>query len=284
MVRIKDRLFVLAVDQSKIQTYRGAGAAPVQTILYNVKDTKPIDLSDIQTIHDFCVRNNIRKIHETEAMLICAYAQYQQQHKDVDVISFGTIIELLLDIEGLPENSAERAARSTQYNEAVRRMGTDNLVGPLQPISSYLGNKLVDDPESINGLVVGASRMDYEWKKIANPAKTPFKHWALVLCIIGGLGAVGAAGYYFLGDPTVSQEDVFDKLKDLDESGAIAPDDLVEKDTIIDQLANEAAGGNSFFDDLAGTVGDFVDGDTVVTPASDTDSITRAMEGLERIQ
>lgn len=268
-VRVGQRMYVLAIDQSKIQTYRGKMAPPIQTILYNVRDTKPIDLADIKTVRDFCERNNIRKIHDVEALLICAYARYQNDGSFVrpdEVLSFGQVINMLLDIEGHPEGSRERSERKGEYEDAVRRMGTSTLEGPLQPVSTYLGNKLVDDPESINNLVVGASRMNFEWKAIANPAKGPFKYWLLVLGIIFGTIAAAGAAYYFLGDGGgASPEDIFERLKTLDESGAEAPDDLTGGgDTLVDQLFAE--GNSDAFDSIADTVGGFVDPGPEIPP------------------
>jgi len=290
-------MYVLAIDQSKIQTYRGKGAPPIQTLLYNTKDTKPIDLADVKTIRDFCEANGIRKIHDVEALLICAYARYQHDAAFVaenEVLSFSQVINMLLDIEGHAEGSAERSSRRAEYEAAVRRMGTSTLEGPLQPISSYLGNKLVDDPESINSLVVGASRMNFEWKNIANPAKGPFKYWLLVLGIIVGTAVAAGAAYFFLGDGGgASPEDIFEKLKDLDESGAEAPDDITAgEDGLIGQLIAEA--DNDAFDDISDTIGGFIGagpGGSVpppppaadVVPSDATDVISQARQGLERI-
>lgn len=292
-VKVGQRMYVLAVDQSKIQTYRGKMAPPIQTLLYNVKDTKPIDLADIKTIRDFCEANGIRKIHDVEALLICAYARYRHDDKGLNsdgLLSFSQVIDMLLDIEGHPEGSRERSQRRSEYEDAVRRMGTAVLEGPLQPISSYLGNKLVDDPESINNLVVGASRMNFEWKNIANPAKGPFKYWLVVFGIIFGTIAAALAAYFLLGDGTASTEDIFDRLQQLDESGAEAPDDLAGDDTLIDQLFNEA--NADAFDSISDTVGGFVDGGipsepplsegTEVRPSGAT-GIDAVRDSLERI-
>lgn len=290
-VRVGQRMYVLSIDQSKMQTYRGKMAPPIQTLLYNVKDTKPIDLADIKTIRDFCEANGIRRIHDVEALLICAYSRYQNDPEHVapnEILSFSQVVDMLLAIEGHKEGSPERAARRSEYEDAIRRMGTSKLEGPLQPISSYLGNKLVDDPESINNLVVGASRMNFEWKNIANPAKGPFKYWLLVLGIILGTVVAAGAAYYFLGTDVTSTEDIFEKLQELDESGAEAPDDLAGDGTLIDELFAEA--DNDAFDSISDTVGGFIDGGPPSEPEppidvvpSDATGVQAVMDSLERI-
>jgi len=306
MVKIGDRMYVLAVDLSKMMTYRGKGAPPIQTILYNVKDTKPIDLSDLQTIEDFCKTNGIRKIHEAEALLICAYARYQSAYlaksdregvPDVDTLSFEAVIDMLLEVEGHPVNSSERAKRRMEYEDAVKRMGRDNLLQPVQPIASYLGNKLVDDPESITSLIVGASRMDFQWKKISNPAKSPTKWWMLMLGILGVVGIAAVLGYVFLGgDIGTSQEDVFERLKQLQDSGVEAPDDLFADETVQDDGGSLTdrifAEGGLPFDGVAdaagGVLGSFGVNTNVVptdgTGLSATENVVdQARESLERI-
>jgi len=267
MVRLNDRMFVLSVDPAKMLTYRAKGAPPIQTILYTTKDTKPIDLNDLRTVADFCKRNDIRKIHDVEALLICAYARYQHNYRkggpDNEALSFEAVISMLLEVEGRKEGTAEYDARRAEYEEAVRRMGRLDLVEPVQPVANYLGNKLFDDPESITSMIVGASRMDFQWKKIANPAKSPTKWWMLILGVLGGLVVAIVAAYFFLGDGGGAQQDVFDQIAALDAQGVEAPEDFdTGGDSLIGQLFEEAdkgpdvgEGTSDLFDAVSGAIG-----------------------------
>jgi len=182
--------------------------------------------------------------------------------------------------------------------DAVKRMGRDNLLKPVQPIAAYLGNKLGDDPESITSLIVGASRMDFQWKKISNPAKSPTKWWMFMLALLGVVGVAAVLGYVFLGgDIGTSQEDVFDKLKQLQDSGVEAPDDLFgeqqesEPDggSLTDRLFAE---GGLPFDGVADAAGGVLGSfgvDTNVVPTDGTglsateNVVDQARESLERI-
>jgi len=219
-VRINDQILLLDLDHRYIETYRHKLAKPVRIILYTTHDYRPVKLSELRDIESFCKQNRIESIDEDMAKVLIAVSAITEQHiklgSEHTVVTIDDILSYYL--KGMDENSVEYLEQRTNLIRAHTDLNLVNVLGPLDPVTQYLKSKIYGNPLSLANVIMTLRNMDFEWRKISNPAKGPFKHWLLIAIIIGVIISIGVAGY-FLSAPDSSQ-DVFDALVRLDQAGA----------------------------------------------------------------
>lgn len=224
ILKLGEQLLVLRVDMDKIQTYRHKAARPVQTVLYTTKDIDPLDLNDNATIEAFCVENDIEQIDHIQGILIQAVHLLAEQGAQNGPVGFSEALESILST--FEPNSLEYTREKAKYAKAINAISVEHLIGPTAPICKYLGRNMRNNPITIGNILVLAKSIEHEWKEIANPAKSPFKHWMLLLGLLGGISVIGIAAWFFMGgDPMSQQQDLIEAIQSAEQAG-LQPDEV----------------------------------------------------------
>ena len=234
-------MFLMLFDPSAVKTYRAKGVGIVQTILYTTQDWKPIELNDLKTIDEFCAINKIKNIDIVHALLIKAAAILENKGSKENNVSNenneGAIpMESVLDVllAGLDPNSDQYAELNTQYQHAISELGATKLIKPVNPINKILAARMSNPPENLMTLFTALKNTHFEWSKIANPSKQPFKYWLLLLGVLGGISAVAIGAYLLLGDGA-GTPDILEQIKAANDAG-LKPPEPIESNNIGDQI------------------------------------------------
>ena len=198
-VKLGEKIILLKVDMQRIHTYRQSMSRPIQTLLYTTRDYMPFDPADEKTIEVFCKKNGITKLGPTQSLFIHAASMLEEKDKKgnfvTDSIRVTEVVNQL--VSTLSPESKGHATRVAELQNAASTMGAIELMSPIKPMSDILDRKMHNNPEALFSSYQSLKNLNFEWKKIANPAKTPFGHWALVLLIMGMIGVVGIVAYAF---------------------------------------------------------------------------------------
>lgn len=210
-VKINNSYFLFKIDIAAIQTYRAKAARPIQTFLYSTKDYHPFIPGDEATLQRFLDQHGIEKLGIIHALFIHVASMKDDEGNPRTMVPFDEVISEIVEKIN-PE--APDAADQIREIEALRYdFHSEGLVKPIRPVAKVLDRKMHNSGEYMFMGYNNLKNLNWEWKKIANPAKTPFAHWGLLLGIFGVLGVIGIVGYV-MSDPTLfaSGPDNFEQL------------------------------------------------------------------------
>ena len=216
-VKLGDKVIMLKVDMTAIHTYRQAMSRPIQTLFYTTQDYSPFIPADIKKTENFCKDNGITQLGPVQAMFIHAASLLERKDKKGKIIQQSIQMSDVIDslTATLNPESEDYVKQCAELNNAANDLGTSELMTPIKPMSDILDKKMHNNPESLASGYDSLRRANFEWKKIASPARTPFGHWALVIGMIGVIGLI--AGIAFAYDSGMFG------------SGSSALDELLEK-------------------------------------------------------
>ena len=245
-LKMGDRMFLMLFDPAAVKTYRGRGVGIVQTILYTTQDWRPIELNDINSLNEFCEKNGIKNIDVVHALLIKAASIIENKETGEKAIPMESVLEVLLG--GMDKESDQYHQLNHEYQNAIAELGTLKLIKPINPINKILSARLSNPPENLMTLFTALMNTHFEWRKIANPHKQPFKYWLLLLGILGGTAAAAIAAYLLLGG-NAGQPDLLEQIRAASEAGLDAPSNLElgATDDIFESVTNvvtEQIGGS----------------------------------------
>jgi len=262
-VRIHDQIYPFLIDSQYIKTYRSKSVSPVRVINYTTRDYRPLDLAEIYDVEKFCEQNNVNEIDESVAKVIIGINTLLKSNTDpAHMITIDDLLNFYLgDIKDKESEEYKKEYRSLMLG--YQKIGTDNIRGPTDPVSRFLGKKIHGNPISISNLLMTLRHMDYEWKRISNPAKGPFKHWLLLFAIIGIVSAIGIVAYFVMGGPSEA-DSIYDAISRLDQAGVEAPAEL----TPAQELFNEEIVGEQTdtFDAVNDLVGNVLNSEDLIAP------------------
>lgn len=187
IVKIAGQCYPFIVDPRKIQTYRYKGAKTIQTILYSLEDMLPLDLGALSRLREHSEASGIKQYDEN-VMTILKRAVELLGDTDEGLISVDSI-------ESDMKARGEDVGRIVQ--DFLARTGVTQVVRPVPELMEYLVERMTISPSHISTLLYSMQRMDWEHRKISNPAKTPFQHWLALILGVAGIG--GALGVIALG-------------------------------------------------------------------------------------
>ena len=175
-VKISNNVYPFLLDYSKLKTYRYRGAKIIQTILYSIDDIFPIDTNAMEKLRAYSEKNQIGSYQYDSAALIIQAKQALDSQEDKDgYISVSDIIS----------NTVESDKIEIAVKNLFESTGIVKLTRPSAEVSEFLSTRLTANPSTLANAFLSLKQMDWEWRKIANPAKGPFKHWMLIIGMAG---------------------------------------------------------------------------------------------------
>ena len=238
-VRLGKKVLLLKIDMAAIHTYRQKTSRPIQTLLYSTQDYMPFIPGDEKYIQKFCKVNGITKLGPIQAMFIHAASMLEERDEKGELmresIKMSDIVEFLTST--LNPDTEQFATERAKLESAAEDMGTTDVLTPTKPMADILDKKMHNNPEALFQGYLSLKNVNWEWKKIANPARTPFGHWALVLVFMGLIVMVALGAYAYDAGLLTSG------------TGVSALDELLEK-------SREFTDPDAYRDSLDGTDGD----------------------------
>ena len=189
LVKIKGKIYPFLLDASKMKTYRYQGGRIVQTLLYSLEDAIPLDPENLIKIRQNAVLSGIGKIDENSAMLLLRAHELLLGDPEKSTISLD---EIERDMRARGEDPG------TIISDFTGATGILEITRPIPEVVEYLSDRLMLNPSVLATALLELKNLSWEWKKIANPAKTPFQHWILliaVMAVVGGGAGIGYIGY-----------------------------------------------------------------------------------------
>ena len=186
LVKIQGRIYPFILDASKFRTYRYKGAKTIQTILYSLEDAIPLDIEKLQKLVKNSALTGVRKIDVPAATMLLRAAELLLGDEKRDFIP---VTEIGEDMQARGEDPGALVA------DFVGQHNITSIVRPVPEITEYLTDRLMLSPSLIANGIMLLRQMDNEWRKIANPAKSPFQHWLLVIVAVCGLAIAGGVIY-----------------------------------------------------------------------------------------
>ena len=198
-VRLGKKVLFLKVDMTAIHTYRQVMSRPIQTMLFTTQDYMPFIPGEQKKLEVFCKKNGINRIGPVQAMFLHAASLLEQRNKKGEIVQESIKIEDVIKslTDTLNPDSEDYATQVTDLESAASDLGTVKIMTPIKPISDILDKKMHNSPLSIFQGFDSLRRANFEWIKIASPARTPFGHWMLVVAIIGMVGLMAAVAYAY---------------------------------------------------------------------------------------
>ena len=185
-VKVRGKVYPFVLDASKMKTYRYKGGKVIQTILYDIEDAYPIDPATLRRIQEYGEENGVT--HWTEQGAIAVQMAYDYLHNDPEHTE--------VYIEDLCKKSFDAPDLEYIIKTMIQDVGSNTLVKPTPQLADVFDKKINTDPKMITQGIMELKTELFEYRKIANPAKTPFKGWVMLFCIIGIVGVIGIAGWY----------------------------------------------------------------------------------------
>ena len=225
-VRLGTAIYIFRVESDKIQTVRNWGTSPVSLIHYSTKHFLPVRMDELADIKQFRTNNpDIKSIDEVQAILLTAARVLEERAEanggHADAISLAEAMKYVTgDIDLTKAGSVRQAAT---YQEALDRMGVSTVVTPLNLVTDFLGSTIQSSSLSIMSILKELERKEFQWKQIANPAKTPFQHWALIgLIAVAGL-AIGGGLFVLGGEDLMGSQITMEDLVEAEARGDAPP-------------------------------------------------------------
>ena len=187
LVKIKGRIYPFLLDASKMKTYRYKGSKIVQTLLYSLEDAIPVSPENLIRLQQFAKQSGIGKLDANSAMLILRAHEMLLGDETRSVVSLEEIAE---DMKARGEDPG------TIISDFTASTGILQVVRPMPEVVEYLSDRLMINPSALASGLLELKQMSWEWKKIANPAKTPFQHWMLLIGVVIGISAIAGIGVY----------------------------------------------------------------------------------------
>ena len=189
MVKIRDQVYPFLLDASKLKTYRYRGSKTVQTILYSLEDAIPIDPENLVKIAQNAKRSGITKIDQNSAALIL------RAHE----LLLGDETRTSISVDEIQRDMVARGEDPGQIiSDFTAATGILSVTRPLPDVVEYLTERLMVSPSAFSTGLFELKTLGWEWKRIANPSKGPFKHWLLLILAVvsvGGTACVMVLGY-----------------------------------------------------------------------------------------
>ena len=245
LIRIRGQIYPVYLDSTKAKTYRYGGVPMAQTFLYSLDDMFPFDPSQWSNIDKARKKAKYTRLTPELAQLVVAAKTYLDQTH----APYVTVSDLCRSMYS-KEVAEGEIARFTATS------GTTKIARPTPDLYDFCANRLLADPGMLTAAITGFEGMDREWRLIANPARGPFRHWALVGILMLGLAAVGVTivgateGWFGEIGSAGSLEAVFEAAKQYatPEAAQLAGDttdavsDLIESLPVPDVSVSSATG------------------------------------------
>lgn len=209
MVSIRGHVYPFLLDARAMKTYRNKGGKTVQTILYSLEDSIPLDTAALVKLRDNAENSGVRKI-DRDAAIVLMRATELLSEKEEDVISLEEVKQDMI-------SKGEEVGNV--FTDFQAKTGLIKIVRPLPEITEYLTERLMVSPSMFSSGLLEMRQTNFEFRKIGNPAKTPFGHWLLVAGILMIVGVIGTAVYmgfeegWFTGGVSTSLQDIFEMQK-----------------------------------------------------------------------
>lgn len=182
LASIEGKLYPFILESNAFKTYTYKGAKTVKTILFSLEDALPIDTNALQKIKSNAEKTGIESLDIDVAGVIIRAAELIAE-SDKGYIT----------LEEMKADAVERGEDiSVMLDDFRTKTGLIKVVEPLPEVTRYIKERLTVSPSLLTSAFLEMKQMNWEWRKVANPAKTPFGHWTLIILMILGLGGGGA--------------------------------------------------------------------------------------------
>ena len=185
-VKVRGKVYPFVLDASKMKTYRYKGGKVIQTILYDIEDAYPIDPATLRRLREYADKNNVT--NWTEQGVIAVQMAYDYLHNDPEHTE--------VYIEDLCKSNFESPNMELEIKTMIENVGAKSLVKPTPQLAEVFDRKINLDPKMMAQGIMELKNELFEYRKIANPAKTPFKGWIMIFALIGIFGAIAVGGWY----------------------------------------------------------------------------------------
>ena len=185
-VKIRGQVYPFILDGTKFKTYRYKSGKMLQTILYDIRDIRPFDPHELRIAMEYATKHGIKKWTVDGATAVLIAWQYLKDKKNGSKVYFEDVLK----------DGVEAPVIENIVKEKITEIGSDYLVKPTPYVAEVFERKLNDDPTLIKNGIIQLKNENWEWRKIANPAKTPFQGWVFLFMIIGIVATIGVVGYW----------------------------------------------------------------------------------------
>ena len=234
-VRLAGQMYIFKIMHDRISVVRNWGTHPVSIIHYSTKHFLPVSMDQVADLEEFRKRNpSIKQIDELQAVLLGAAKALEEETK-LAVAKGGPqadgpvaiTMQDALDyvMRGADLTQPQAVQRLAEYTSAMDRLGTRVVVTPLALVTDFLSETVQASSLSLISILRQLEAKHWQWKAIANPAKTPFQHWGAVIAVavaaaalIGGTFVLTGADVSLTGDAIT-----FDDLVAAQEAGLPPP-------------------------------------------------------------
>lgn len=181
LVKIRGTIYPIHIDGRKLKTYRYKGVPMAQTILYAFEDMFPFDPSDVSRAVAELTKSGYPPLAPEAALAIIAAGRALQADKDATSVT----------VESILRKMSVKKDISADVARIVQALGRDKIAEPTPDLVDFLTGRMLMDPSIITAGLTAIGKERTQWVQIANPAKGPFRHWMLVIGMVGGIAALG---------------------------------------------------------------------------------------------
>ena len=185
-VKIRGEVYPFILDATKIKTYQYKNGQTVRIIHYDIRDIRPIDFADLRRAKEYGDLHGIDAWDEAGLNAVIMAYNYLKDKEDQSEVYIEELVKHYIDTPNVSKTA----------KQWIEEIGTDKIIQPPDDIVRSFKQKLNMD---VRPLAEGISRLkteDWQHRKIANPAKTPFKGWIMIFALIGIIGAIAVGGWY----------------------------------------------------------------------------------------
>jgi len=201
LINIDNKIYILNYEVEHIKSYRSKSAPVVNVVNYFHSDNQSyLDLVDFGAKYPN-ISQIIKKLFFDDKREIV------------------TLYDILKSYPG-KDHMLQRTAISDQWYQMEVADGL--AMSPVETSSQYISDQAYGNPQSIASVLTSVKNTDEEWRRISNPIQKGFDKLWIITAVIGVITAIGV-GAYFLMEPGVSQEDLYNAIQRLDQANQTEP-------------------------------------------------------------
>ena len=184
LVKIRGQIYPVMIDGTRAKTYRYAGVPMAQTYLYSLDDMLPFDPTEWKHVAEGVKGANLPPITPELATLVIAAHDYLERTPDESAVTVTDLVQTI----------ATKDVAEDQLAQFVNTAGVKDIAKPVPDLVEFCSKRMLVDPNMVSSAITAFAVTEREWAALANPARGPFRHWALVGMIVGVVAVVGILG------------------------------------------------------------------------------------------